>query len=147
MNMLVAIIGENCVGKSTLANRVQGAIGAEIVSGRGYLRLARSEAEAEARFRGKLKEAVEGPNVIYVISEPEQLDLLPEGAVRILVSATLDGIKARFRERMRGALPAPVERMLEKKHGAFDAGEYDYRFDGETGDTEALCAQLRQRVR
>ena len=43
-----------------------------------------------------------------------------EGAVRILVSADLETIKARFRARMRGVLPVPVERMLESKHGIFD---------------------------
>ena len=59
-----------------------------------------------------------------MISEPNQLDLLPDGAVRILVSADLDTIKARFRARMCGFLPAPVERMLESKHGLFDKGSY-----------------------
>ena len=79
---------------------------------------------------------------IYVISESDQLDLLPEGAIRILVSADLDTIKARFRARMRGVLPAPVERMLESKHGMFDDGVYDYRYDGAKGDAAALCEQL-----
>ena len=51
-----------------------------------------------------------------MISEPDQLDLLPEGAVRILVSADPDTIKARFKARMRSVLSTPVEWMLESKH-------------------------------
>ena len=142
--MVIGLIGENCAGKSTLAARIRDAIGAEVVTGRDYLRMAKSEAEARRLFRKKLAGAVSGGNIIYVISEPDQLDLLPDGAVRILVSADLDTIKARFRARMRGFLPAPVERMLEGKHGMFDGGVYDFRYDGVHGVAAALCEQLRR---
>ena len=80
--------------------------------------------------------------MIYVISEPDDLALLPEGAIRILVSADLDTIKERFKARLHGALPAPVENMVESKHGMFDSGTYDYRFDGVSGNVAALCEQL-----
>ena len=73
--------------------------------------------------------------------------LLPENAVRILVSADIDTIKERFKARMHGNLPAPVAQMLEKKHGIFDAGSYDYRFDGVHGDAAALCEELKASVR
>ena len=53
-------------------------------------------------------------------------------------------IKARFRARMRGFLPAPVERMLEGKHGMFDHCAYDYQYDGANGDATALCEKLTQ---
>lgn len=144
--MVIGIIGENCSGKSTLANRVRDAIGAEIITGKDYLRMAKSETEAQRLFREKLKSAVNGNSVIYVISEPAQLALLPEGAVRILVSADLDTIKERFKARMQGVLPAPVEKMLESKHGLFDNGTYDFRFDGAFGDADALCEQLRKQM-
>ena len=144
--MVIGIIGENCSGKSTLARALQEAIGAETVTGKDYLRLAKSEAEASALFREKLAGAMSGGHILYVISEPEQLRFLPEGAVRILVHAGLDTIKARFRARMRGNLPAPVERMLENKHGMFDGGQYDFRFDGEHGDAAALCGALKERI-
>ncbi len=140
--MVIGLIGENCSGKPTLAAHIRDVIGAEVVTGRDYLRMAKSEAEARRLFREKLAGAVSGSNIIYVISEPDQLDLLPEGAVRILVSADLDTIKARFRARMCGFLPAPVERMLESKHGMFDDRTYDYRYDGVTGDAAALCERL-----
>ncbi len=142
--MLIGIIGENCSGKSTLANVMKQELGAELITGKDYLRMAKSETEAAALFRERLREAVTGGNLIYVISEAEQLRLLPEGAVRILVYADLDTIKERFRARMHGNLPAPVAQMLERKHGAFDAGSYDYRFDGVKGDPAALCAELRK---
>ncbi|MBE6908611.1 MAG: hypothetical protein E7474_03240 [Ruminococcaceae bacterium] len=142
--MVIGIIGENCSGKSTLAGEISRALGAEVVTGRDYLRLAKTESEAEALFRDKLRRAVSEGNVIYVISEPELLKLLPEGAIRILVSADLDTIKERFRARMHGGLPAPVEAMLEKKHGMFDDGNYSFRFDGASGDAASLCAELQK---
>ena len=144
--MLVGLIGENCSGKSTLANRIKSELGAEVVSGRDYLPLAGSESEAAALFAEKLRNAVSGGNLIYVISEPEQVKLLPEGAVRILVSADLDTISERFRARLHGSLPLPVAQMLERKHGIFDGGTYDLHFDGVSGDAGALCAALKARV-
>ena len=143
--MVIGIIGENCSGKSTLAEKIKAETGAEIITGKDYLRMAKSESEAEALFRDKLKKAVCGDHLIYVISEQEQIKLLPEGAVKILAYADLGTIKARFSARMHGNLPAPVALMLEKKHGMFDNGEYDYRFDSVTGDADLLCKALMDR--
>ena len=143
--MVIGIIGENCSGKTTLAHEIERAIGAEIISGKDYLRMAKSESEAIRLFKEKLSGAVFGDNIIYIISEPEQVDLLPDGAVRILVSADLDTIKERFRARMHGNFPAPVERMLERNHGVFDGGVYDYRFNGVSGDAACLCQDLSDR--
>ena len=140
--MVIGIIGENCSGKSTLAEAIRKDIHAEIVTGKDYLRMAKSESEAAALFRKKLADAVSGANIIYVISEPEQIKLLPDGAVRILVYADIETIKERFKARMHGNLPAPVAQMLERKHGIFDGEVYDYRFDGVNGDAAALCTEL-----
>lgn len=143
--MTIAIIGENCSGKSTLAEALAARLGAEILSGMDYLRLAKSPSEAEALFRAKLTEACDGANLIYVIAQPEQLAFLPDGAIRILVKADLETIQARFRARMRGNLPPPVAQMLERRHGVFDNGQYDYVYDGVAGDPAALCAELAAR--
>ena len=143
--MVIGIFGENCSGKSTLAEKIMETLGGEIVTGKDYLRLSKSESEARELFREKLKKATSDGSIIYVISEPEQLALLPEGAVRVLVSADLDTIKKRFRERMHGHLPAPVEGMLEKKHGIFDNEPHDYRFDGVNGDAAGLCEAIMER--
>ena len=140
--MVIGIIGENCSGKSTLAEAIRKDFHAEIVTGKDYLRMAKSESEAAALFRKELADAVSGDNIIYVISEPEQIKLLPDGAVRILVYADIETIKERFKVRMHGNLPAPVAQMLERKHGIFDGEVYDYRFDGVNGDAAALCIKL-----
>lgn len=145
--MVYGIIGENCSGKSTLAEEIKKTIGAEIITGKDYLRMSRTESEAVILFRKKLENAVSGENIIYVISEPEHLALLPKDAVRVLVSADIDTIKERFKARMHGNLPVPVAQMLEKKHGVFDAGTYDYRFDGVHGDAAAICEILKERTR
>jgi len=132
--MVFGIIGENCSGKSTLAERIKETLGGEIITGRDYLRMAKSESEAVSLFREKLRRAVSGENIIYVIADPEHVKLLPDGAVRILVTADLETIRNRFAARMHGTLPGTVALMLERRHGMFDSGEYDYHFDGAKGD-------------
>lgn len=146
ISMVIGIIGENCSGKSTLANKIKKVIGADVITGKDYLRMAKSESEAKALFQEKLKQALTGGNLIYVISEPEQVSLLPEGSIAILVYADLETIKERFKARMHGSLPAPVAVMLEKKHGIFENGTYDYRFNGAADDPAALCKILQDRL-
>ena len=141
--MVIGIIGENCTGKSTLAEEIRRTFGAEIITGKDYLRMAKSETEAAALFAEKLRNTASEKYVVYVISEPEQLRLLPDHAVRVLVSADIETIKARFRDRMHGNLPEPVEKMLERKHGMFDSVSCDCRYDGVTGDPAHLCEELR----
>lgn len=137
--MVIGIFGESCTGKSTLAEKIAAAMPCEIITGKDYLRLAKNESIAKKIFEKKLQQAVNGDNIIYVIAEQEHLSLLPEGALRILVTADLELIKSRFAQRMRGNLPAPVAAMLEKKHGCFDLQPHDYHFiSGETDVDELV---------
>ena len=140
--MLIAIFGESCTGKSTLANALAAKHSAAVYTGKDYLRLAKNENIAKVLFQKKLTAAVTGENIIYVISEKEHLPLLPDGALRVLVTADLEQIKSRFAERMRGNLPAPVAAMLEKKHGSFDAEPHDIHVvSGET-DLDTVVTQI-----
>lgn len=144
--MLIAIFGESCTGKSTLADKLKEKLDAEIYTGKDYLRLAKNETIAQKLFQKKLQEAAAGENIIYVIAEKEHLSLLPDRCVRILVTADLDTIKERFAQRMRGNLPAPVAAMLEKKHGCFDKERHDFHVvSGET-DLENICDQILSRI-
>lgn len=141
--MVIGIIGENCTGKSSLAEALKNKIGGEVITGKDYLRMAKSESEAAERFKSKLKAAVSGGHIIYVISEMEQTALLPAGTVRVLVTADLETIKERFKARMRGNLPKPVEQMLEKKHGMFDQGDYEFHFESGRDDVAAFCEKIQ----
>ena len=137
--MVIGIFGESCTGKSTLAEKIAASLPCEIYTGKDYLRLAKNENIAKVMFQKKLTAAVNGENIIYVIAEREQLPLLPEGALRILVTAELELVKSRFAQRMGGNLPAPVASMLEKKHGCFDAEPHDIHVvSGET-DLDGIC--------
>ena len=127
--MLIAIIGENCVGKSTLANKINETLNAKIYSGKDYLRLEKNPSLALEKFKTILKEAVIGDSIIYLITEKEHLSLLPEGAFKIVLTSELEVIKERFKERMRGNLPLPLEKMLEAKHGMYDNLKCDLRLD------------------
>ena len=133
------------MGKSTMAEALKEKLGAEVVTGKDYLRLAKNEAIAKKLFQKKLAESLTGSHIIYVISEREHLELLPEGAVRVLMTADLDLIEARFAKRMRGNLPPPVKAMLEKKHGIFDGEKHDFAIHNSAG-TEEVCNRILQMV-
>ena len=140
--MVIGIFGESCTGKSTLAEKIAADLRCEVFTGKDYLRLAKNENIAKAMLQKKLNAAVNGENIIYVISEKEHLVLLPKGALRILVTADLELIKSRFTQRMRGNLPAPVVAMLEKKHGCFDAEPHDFHIiSGET-NLDEVCRRI-----
>ena len=144
--MVIGIFGESCTGKSTLAEKIAASFPCEVFTGKDFLRLAKNENIAKVMFQKKLTAALTGESIIYVISEKEHLPLFPEGTLRILVTADLELIKARFAERMRGNLPAPVAAMLEKKHGCFDAEQYDIHVvSGET-DLDAVVEQIKSRL-
>ncbi len=140
--MLIAIFGESCTGKTTLAERINAAAHGKIYSGKDYLRLAKNDSEAVQLFQTLLAGAVHGENVIYVITEREHLALLPGGAIRILVTAELDTIKERFSARTHGHLPAPVAAMLEKKHGCFDEEPHDFHVHNGYPDAGEICQSI-----
>ncbi len=144
--MVIAIIGESCTGKTTLAEKLKEVFGGEIYTGRDYLRLAKNEGTARELFQKKLETAVDGGTVIYVISEKEHLSLLPGKAVRILVTADLSKIKERFAQRMHGNLPAPVDAMLTQKHGCFDGIGHDIHVISEEIEIAAVCDQIRHLI-
>lgn len=124
--MVIAIFGESCTGKSTLAENLKGRLEAQVYTGKDFLRLAKSEAQARSAFQALLARAAEGSEtVVYVISEPEHLDLLPPNCIRVLVTAPLEEICRRFALRTGGRLPDPVRAMLERCHGCFDGQSCD----------------------
>ncbi len=144
--MVIGIIGESCTGKSTLADKLKSLLGAEVYTGKDYLRLAKNEAIAKKLFQKKLEDAVSGAHIVYVISEKEHLPLLPDGAFRVLVTADLDVIKERFAQRMRGNLPAPVATMLERKHGCFDAEMHNIHVISGTSDLDCICTKIQAMI-
>ena len=137
--MIIGLIGENCTGKSTIATELAKMTGATIYTGRDYFRLAKSEAEAKDKFVQLLNS---GEEIIYVISDKKQLSLLPQQALRILISADLETIKERFTQRMNGNLPTPVANMLERNHGMFNGFEYDLRIENVSDDVVDVCGKI-----
>ena len=138
--MVIALFGDSCTGKSTIAAALAQALSAEVFSGKDYLKLAKSESMAAVLFKKKLRG---DETIIYVISEKEQLALLPEGCIRVLVTTSLDTIKERFAARMHGNLPAPVASMLERKYGQFETAAHDLRVDTGTVSAEKAADEIR----
>lgn len=73
-------MGGSRTGKSTVAKLIAKKNGAVILSGKDYLRMAKSESEAVSIFKAKLSEAVTKQNVIYIITEKEQMDFCRRAA-------------------------------------------------------------------
>lgn len=141
--MVIVIFGESCTGKSRIADGLTGKLDAKIYTGKDYLKLAKGEAEAKQRFVDLLLNNQIGKSVIiYIISEKEQLDLVPSKAIRIYLKAGLEKIKERFSHRMHGHMPAPVAMMLEKKHGLFEDEERDMEFITDEGDIEYIGSEI-----
>ena len=140
--MVIGIIGESCTGKSTLAKMIADRIDCEVFAGKDYLRFAKNEEIAKKLFHEKLNNCIENKHIIYIISEKEHITLLPKEALRILVTADLQLIKARFSQRMNGNLPAPVANMLERKHGSFDKERHDIHIISETGNQEDKISDI-----
>lgn len=139
--MLLAIIGESCTGKSILADKLCELLNAQQFTGKDYLRLAKNEDISKKLFQEMLSAAVEGETLVYVISEKEHLVLLPDGAIKILMTADLDIILARFAARLHGRLPIPVKQMLERKHGMFDGIAYSYRIHNSENEAQ-VCEDI-----
>lgn len=53
--MVIAIIGENCCGKSTLADALHVKLGGQVVTGKDYLRMAKSPPRPQASFSKSCK--------------------------------------------------------------------------------------------
>ncbi len=143
--MVIAIFGESCTGKSTLADALREKLNAQVFTGKDYLRLHGSEQMAQRLFAKKLTEAVDGEHLIYVLTETELLKLIPPGAFRILVTEELDVIKERFAARMRGVLPPPVAAMLERRHGCFDNEPCDLHVHAGKPSAADVCELILNR--
>ena len=145
--MVIAIFGESCTGKSTLANRLGGALDAKVYLGKDFLRLAKSESEAERKFETLLRDACSAEEyVIFVTSEKTHLSLLPERCFRVLMRADIALIKQRFAERMGCELPEPVSNMLDRKHGRFDAEPHDICIVSGEVDAEDAAREILERL-
>ena len=141
--MVICLLGESCTGKSTAAEEIKKETGAKIFTGKDYLKLAKNEAEAKKAFRDLLESQVsETETVIFVVSEREDLGLVPENALKILFTADINVIKERFKERMHGNLVPPVEKMLERKAGLFNEVQHDLVIESDKISKEEMKEKL-----
>lgn len=133
--MLYIFMGPGCSGKSTAADRIRERIGAEVFSGKDYLRLAKNEEEAWRLFQVRLVHAASKDSsektILYLVTEPAQLErvLNIKDIRKVRFSASFDVIKERFSRRMNGRMPDPVEKMLAKQYAQWEAIQEDFHVD------------------
>lgn len=56
----------------------------------------------------------------------------------------MDVIRERFAVRMHGNLPEPVARMLERKHGIFENGQYYLEYDTTKSELNDICSEIME---
>ena len=89
--MLLCFMGASCTGKSTAADEMIKTINGKVYSGKDYLKIAKNKEDAEKAFKSILEESKNGgDNIIYVVSEIEDLILVPEKTFRVLFITELD---------------------------------------------------------
>ena len=54
---------------------------------------------------------------------------MPQETFKIVLTAKFNAIKESFKQRMKGNLPLPLEKMLESKHGPYDNLECNIKLD------------------
>jgi len=146
--MVICLMGESCTGKSTAADYIKKETGAKLYTGKDYLKLAKNEDEAKKAFRRLLESQVNETEVlIFVVSELEDLNLVPENALKILFMADIRVIKERFRTRMRGNLNPAVEKMLERKAGLFSEVQHDLVIESDKISKEEVIDKLKSFLR
>lgn len=120
--MLFIFMGASCTGKSSAADELKELMDAQIYTGKDYLRMAKNEDEAWKIFSEKLRAASSNKDlpcqsIIYVVSEKsilQKFQSISDG-ITIKFTADSDVVKSRFAARMKGNLPNPVEKMLERQ--------------------------------
>ena len=143
--MLIAIFGESCTGKSTLAEKIADSLSCEIITGKDYLRLAKNENIAKMLFQKKLQAAVTGEKcgqiAAHALSKPglDQFQVCsnqdPQCPLRQQRQMFL------FRDYINDVLAV----MLEKKHGCFDDVPHDfYVVSGET-DLDLIVEEVMRK--
>lgn len=142
--MVICLMGESCTGKSTAADFIEKETGAKIFTGKDYLKLAKNENEAKKAFKTLLESKVKDTEgIAFVVSEKEDLILVPDNALRILFTADIDVIKERFRTRMRGNLNPAIEKMLERKAGLFSEEHHDLVIESDKISKEEMNEKLK----
>lgn len=133
--MLYILMGQSCTGKSTAARSLQKLTGAEVFTGRDYLRMGSNENAAWQNFIDRLASAARSKDasesIIYVLTERDDLSGLSmlDDAIRVKFTASIDTIRSRFAQRMNGHLPPPVEKLLDRQFEAWKDVEADLYVD------------------
>ena len=135
--MLLLFFGPSCSGKSSTADLIAQQIGADIWTGKDYLRLAKNEPESWDAFFELLRKAANDnhcneKSIIYILTDsPDSIANLSSlsHVIRIRFTANLETLKQRFAPRMGGRIPPPVVTMLENVKNRTDCSPCDLCID------------------
>ena len=144
--MVIALFGDSCTGKSSIAQRLSAHLSAEVYSGKEDVSLHLFTPAVQKQYDPKRNHTI----VDYPKGNISFMNAIPavgtkfgkDSCIRVLITVSLDTIKTRFSARMHGNLPAPVAAMLERKYGQFEKEAHDLRIDTDLTSSEEACAQI-----
>lgn len=144
--MLYVLCGPSCAGKSTVAAALKERLGARVYTGKDYLRLARSEAEARACLLRELRERAGADSHAAVVLT--ETDLVAElraiaGARFVRCTAPKEILIERFIARSGGKANPAFAAMIDRQAQKWDAIPCDSVVDtGGSADVEASIAMI-----
>lgn len=145
--MVIAVIGESCTGKTSIANELATMMPIEIFAGKDYLRMAKNPNAAAELFQKYLAQKQnESDVIVFLITEKDDLKFLPDNAILVHCTAPIAVIKERFAQRMHGNMPPQVTMMLERKHGMFDDVPTAFTYDTTQTDIHIICEEIRKTI-
>jgi cytidylate kinase len=143
--MVIALFGASCTGKTSVAEILASKLGARVFNGKEYLKLAKNNIEAGKAFKKVLNDSPE--NIIYVISDLEDYQFVPDSAYKVRFSASLETMKNRFAKRINSPVSDPIVKMLEKKSELWQQKACDLSVDSDEEDAERISNMILKNIR
>ena len=80
--------------------------------------------------------------MIYIVTEPALVELLPPRCLRVFCKTDLKTVKARFSEQMQEPLTQAMATMLKRQHNSFDECPHDLAVDPTWYDPDILAVAI-----
>jgi cytidylate kinase len=143
--MVIALFGASCTGKTSAAEILASKLGARVFYGKEYLKLAKNNIEAGKAFKKVLNDSPE--NIIYVISDLEDYQFVPESAYKVRFSASLETMKDRFVKRINSPVSDPIVKMLQKKSELWQQKACNLSVNSDESDAEEISNMICKNIR
>jgi len=142
--MLLLLAGPSGSGKSTAAALLKDRLKAEVYSGKGYYRMAKSPAEAFRKFQAVLQEAIDGKrNAILILVGTGNLEKFKAmGKFQLIrFTAPREVLEKRFSGRT-GEVTPQISKMIQDQEAMWQAVPCDLVIDTSVKTAEEAAGEI-----